>query len=193
MSFQAPPIPTPQNEHLKRTNKLFTVFYKKVKDSPSRLPKAQPVDTNSGFGSSSFMPNQPGNITCNRQQAQALPEDVDDAEYDGTEDPESDETEEDVDLEPARPPAKRMCTEPDSGNGGASRHSIPQRDAAGENRLLDTPASSYYRWHWLSYLTRTDLQSLNEVRIASAGNLKREIAKVEENITRTEANIENSS
>ncbi|KAG4269026.1 hypothetical protein FPRO04_12303 [Fusarium proliferatum] len=56
------------------------------------VPSAQPVDSNSAFGSSSFMPNQPGNITCNRQQAQALPEDVDDAEYDGTEDPESDKT-----------------------------------------------------------------------------------------------------
>ncbi|KAF5964836.1 hypothetical protein FCOIX_13235 [Fusarium coicis] len=72
--------------------------------------------------------------------------------------------------EPAVPSAQ---PEPDSGNGGVSRHSIPQRDAAGESRLLDTPP-------------------LDEVQLAYAEPLKCEIAKVEENITRTEANINNS-
>ncbi|SCV61228.1 uncharacterized protein FFFS_15797 [Fusarium fujikuroi] len=133
------------------------------------------------------------------QPAQALPEDVDDAEYDGAEDSESDEPEEDVDPGPTRPPAKRTCrvyrqltgdsspepsnvmggmiTEPDSGNGGTSRHSIPQRDAAGGSRLS----------------MHLQIQPLNEARIAYADNLKREIAEVKENITRTEANIDNSS
>ncbi|KAG4253842.1 hypothetical protein FPRO03_14237 [Fusarium proliferatum] len=59
------------------------------------VPSAQPVGSNSDFGSNSSMPNQPWSITRDRQQAQALPEDVDDAEYNGAEDPESDQPEED--------------------------------------------------------------------------------------------------
>ncbi|KAF5646164.1 hypothetical protein F52700_1854 [Fusarium sp. NRRL 52700] len=131
---------------------------------------------------------------------------VDDPEDDGAEDDaDGDAGDEEihgegVELEPAEPPAKRrlmvffnfspentqelsklmgdFIMGPDGGNGHgqASRHSIPQRNTARENRLLETPN-----------------QSMNEAQLAYADHLKREIAKVEENITRTEANINNSS
>ncbi|KAF5644964.1 hypothetical protein F25303_5783 [Fusarium sp. NRRL 25303] len=114
---------------------------------------------------------------------------VDDSEGGSDGDGGNEETQEEAELESAEPPAKRRLMVffnfsseniqelsklmgPTSGIGEPSRHSIPQRNAAGENRPLDTP---------------------NEVRRAYADHLKREIAKVEENITRTEANINNSS
>ncbi|KAF4945680.1 hypothetical protein FGADI_11733 [Fusarium gaditjirri] len=130
---------------------------------------------------------------------------VDGPEDDGADDEGDQEIQEEVELEPAEPPAKRRLmvffnfspentqelsklmgdyiTEPGNRRNGssnveASRHSIPKRNAqdAGAKRLLDTPN-----------------QSLNEVQLAYADYLKREIANLEEDISRTEANISNSS
>ncbi|KAF5577498.1 hypothetical protein FPANT_10378 [Fusarium pseudoanthophilum] len=126
---------------------------------------------------------------------------ADDSEDDGADDDADGgggDDQEEVELESAEPPAKRRLmvffnfspensqelsrlmgesiTEPGSGNGEALRHSFPQRNAGGGSRLLDAPN-----------------QSPNEPLLACTDHLKREIAKVEENITRTEANISNSS
>ncbi|KAF4495339.1 hypothetical protein FAGAP_8544 [Fusarium agapanthi] len=293
MCFEAPPVPAPQNEHAKRTNELFVVFYEEIGKwpwevidfSPQKwgqnlvsdftrllsvdLPKTDNVsleelieylhhnsaehpmvqyqyqlnmmliakatkwlaekreladdpDSDSDTDSDGSILNEPQNVTRNRKQARALRaatrtapvrsarkrpinysdrhhfqlHNVDDPEDDGAGDADGDggneETQEEVELESAEPPAKRRLMvffnfSPensqelsklmgDSGNGEALRHSIPQRNAAGGNHLLDTPN-----------------QSLNEVQLAYADHLKCEIAKVEENITRTEANINNSS
>ncbi|KAF5705114.1 hypothetical protein FGLOB1_8145 [Fusarium globosum] len=174
-------------------------------------------DPDSDADSDGSILNEPQNVTRHRRQARALRaatrsapirtarkrpinysdrhhfqlHNVDDSEGDDDGDGGNDETQEDVELESAEPAAKRRLMVffnfspeniqelskvmgPSGGNdkGDASRHSIAQRNAAGENRPLDTP---------------------NEVRHAYADHLKREITKVDEDITRTEANINNSS
>ncbi|EWG48851.1 hypothetical protein FVEG_08508 [Fusarium verticillioides 7600] len=123
---------------------------------------------------------------------------VDDSEDDGAEgaaDGGNEGPQEVVELESAEPPVKRRLMVffkfssentqelsrllgPGSGNGKAEalRHSIPQQNAGRGNRRLDTPN-----------------ESPNEAQLAYADHLKGEIAKVEENITRTEASINNSS
>ncbi|EXL99584.1 hypothetical protein NOF04DRAFT_5178 [Fusarium oxysporum II5] len=304
MCFEAPPVPAPQNEHAKRTNELFTVFYEELGKWPwevisfgprkwgqklvsgftrllsvdlpktdgvtleqlidflhdhsadhtmpqyryqlsmkliakatkwladkRELPSAQPHDSDSDSDSDGSILNEPQNVTRNKARARALHTDtrtapirtarkrpidyserryfqlhnVDGPEDDGAEDGGNEEIQEEVELEPAEPPAKKRLMvffnfspentqelsklmgdyitgpgNPRNGNGNveASRHSIPQRNApgAGEKRLLDTPN-----------------QSLNEVQLAYAEHLKREIMKLEEDISRTEANISNSS
>ncbi|KAF5705240.1 hypothetical protein FMUND_12183 [Fusarium mundagurra] len=303
MSFEAPPVPAPHNEHAKRTNELFVIFYEELGEWPwdvidfgprkwgqnlvsdftrllsVDLPKTKHVvtreelieylrhhsaehpkvqyqyqlnmmliakatkwlaekreladdsdsDSDSDPDSDGSILNEPQRVTRNRKQARALRaatrsacpirsarkrpinysdrhhfqlHNVDDAEDDvaeGDADGGSEETHEEVELESAEPPAKRRLmvffnfspentqelsklmgdsiTGPSgSGNGEAPQHSIPQRNAAGGNRFLDTPN-----------------QSLNDVQLAYADRLKREMARVEENITRTEANINNSS
>ncbi|KAF5592907.1 hypothetical protein FPCIR_5590 [Fusarium pseudocircinatum] len=297
MSYKAPPVPPPHNEHAKRTNELFVVFYEEIGKWPWQvidfgprkwgqnlvsgftrllsvdLPKTEGVSRkelieylrhhsaehpkiqyqyqlsmmliakatkwlaekreladDSGSESEKSILNEPRTITRNRKQARALRavnrssrpirsarkrpinysdrhhfqlHNADDPEDDGTDD-DADahggggNDQEEVELESGEPPAKRRLmvffnfspentqelsklmgdsiTEPGSSNGEALRHSIPQRNAARRNRLLDTPN-----------------QYLNEAQLAYADHLKREIAKVEENITRTEANINNSS
>ncbi|KAF5537005.1 hypothetical protein FMEXI_10141 [Fusarium mexicanum] len=291
MSFDAPPVPAPQNEHAKRTNELFVVFYEElgkwpwevIDFGPRRwgqnlvhdftrllsvdLPKTKNVshaelieylhhnsvdhpkvqyqyqlnmmliakatkwlaekreladpDPDSDTDSDGSILNEPQNVTRNRKQARALRaatrtapvrsarkrpinysdrhhfqlHNVDDTEDDGAgdadEDGRNEETQEEAELESAEPAAKRRLMvffnfSPENTHElsklmgdvttAGARHSIPQRNAAGGSPLLDTPN-----------------QSLNEVQIAYADHLKREIAKVEENITRTEANINNSS
>ncbi|KAG5745252.1 hypothetical protein H9Q70_012046 [Fusarium xylarioides] len=292
MSFDAPPVPAPQNEHAKRTNELFVVFYEEIGKwpwevidfSPRKwgqnlvsdftrllsvdLPKTENVslaelieylhhnsaehpkvqyqyqlnmmliakatkwlaekrelagdpDSDSDTDSDGSILNEPQNVTRNRKQARAARattrtapvrsarkrpinysdrhhfqlHNVDDPEDDSAEgaaDGGNEGPQEEVELESAEPPAKRRLmvffnfspenTQElsklmgDSGNSEALRLSIPQRNAAGGNHLLDTPN-----------------QSLNEVQLAYADHLKCEIAKVEENITRTEASINNSS
>ncbi|KAF4442681.1 hypothetical protein FACUT_1844 [Fusarium acutatum] len=295
MCFEAPPVPAPQNEHAKRTNELFTIFYEEIGKWPWEvidfgprkwgqnlvsdftrllsvdLPKTENVsieelieylhhnsaehpkvqyqyqlnmmliakatkwlaekreladdpDSDSDPDSDGSILNEPQSVTRNRKQARALRaatrsvrpirsarkrpinysdrhhfqlHNVHDPEDDGAEgeadgDGGNDQTQEEVELESAEPPVKRRLMVffnfspentqelsklmDDSGNCEASRHSILQRNAAGGNRLLDTPN-----------------QSLNEAQLAYADHLKREIAKVEENITSTEANINNSS
>ncbi|KAF5556465.1 hypothetical protein FPHYL_7966 [Fusarium phyllophilum] len=299
MSFKAPPVPAPQNEHAKRTNELFVVFYEELGKWPWEvidfgprkwgqnlvsdftrilsvdLPKTENVsreelieylrhnsaehpkiqyqyqlnmmliakatkwlaekreladnnsDSDPDSDSDGSILNQPRSVTRSKKQARALRaaarsarpvrsarkrpinysdrhhfqlHNVNDTEDDGAEGDGdgvggggNEETKEEVELESGEPPAKRRLMVfftfspentqelsklmgPGSGNGEAPRHSIPQRNAAGGNRLLDTPS-----------------QSLNDVQLAYADHLKREIAKVEENITRTEANINNSS
>ncbi|EMT71506.1 hypothetical protein FOC4_g10010010 [Fusarium odoratissimum] len=277
MCFEAPPVPAPQNEHAKRTNELFTVFYEELGKWPwevisfgprkwgqklvsgftrllsvdlpktdgvtleqlidflhdhsadhtmpqyryqlsmkliakatkwladkRELPSAQPHDSDSDSDSDGSILNEPQNVTRNKARARALHTDTRTA-HDGAEDGGNEEIQEEVELEPAEPPAKKRLMvffnfspentqelsklmgdyitgpgNPRNGNGNveASRHSIPQRNApgAGEKRLLDTPN-----------------QSLNEVQLAYAEHLKREIMKLEEDISRTEANISNSS
>ncbi|KAI7759791.1 hypothetical protein LZL87_009114 [Fusarium oxysporum] len=305
MCYEAPPVPAPQNEHAKRTNELFAIFYEELGKWPwevisfgprkwgqklvsdftrllsvdlpqtdgvtleelidylhdhsaehtmpqyryqlsmrliakatkwladkRELPSAQPHDSDSGSDSDGSILNEPQNVTRNKARARALHtatrtapirtarkrpigynercyfqlHNVDGPEDDGAEDVGNQEIQEEVELEPVEPPAKKRLmvffnfspentqelsklmgdyiTGPGdnprngSGNGEASRHSIPQRNApgAGGKRLLDTPN-----------------QSLNEVQLAYADHLKREIAKLEEDISRTEANISNSS
>ncbi|ENH75491.1 hypothetical protein FOC1_g10005464 [Fusarium oxysporum f. sp. cubense race 1] len=277
MCYEAPPVPAPENEHAKRTNELFTVFYEELGKWPwevisfgprrwgqklvsgftrllsvdlpktdgvtleqlidflhdhsadhtmpqyryqlsmkliakatkwladkRELPSAQPHDSDSDSDSDGSILNEPQNVTHNKARARALHTDTRTA-HDGAEDGGNEEIQEEVELEPAEPPAKKRLmvffnfspektqelsklmgdyiTGPGnlrngSGNVEASRHSIPQRNAlgAGEKRLLDTPN-----------------QSLNEVQLAYAEHLKREIAKLEEDISRTEASISNSS
>ncbi|KAF5560011.1 hypothetical protein FNAPI_4409 [Fusarium napiforme] len=293
MSFVAPSVPSPQNEHAKRTNELFVVFYEEIGKWPWEvidfgprkwgqnlvhdftrllsvdLPKTENVSltelieylhhnsaehpkvqyqyqlsmmliakatkwlaekrelADSDTDSDSSILNEPQNVTRNRKQARALRaatrsarpirsarkrpinysdrhhfqlHNVDDSEDDGAEgaaDGGNEGPQEEVELESAEPPAKRRLMvffnfSPEntqelsklmgnsipgpSGNGESSRHSVPQRNAAGGNRVLDTPN-----------------QSLNEAQLVYTDHLKREIAKVEENITRTEVNINNSS
>ncbi|KAF5244811.1 hypothetical protein FANTH_7635 [Fusarium anthophilum] len=284
MTFDAPPVPAPQNEHAKRTNELFVVFYVEIGKWPWEvidfgprkwgqnlvhdftrllsvdLPKTKNVshaelieylhhnsadhpkvqyqyqlnmiliakatkwlaekreladpDPDSDTDSDGSILNEPQNITRNRKQARALraatrtapvrsarkrPINYSDRHHfqlhnvDDTEDGRNEETQDEVELESAEPPAKRRLMvffnfSPENthelsklmgdvtATTAGARYSIPQRNAAGGNPLLDTPN-----------------QSLNEVQIAYADHLKREIAKVEENITRTEANINNSS
>ncbi|KAH7153952.1 hypothetical protein DER46DRAFT_536670, partial [Fusarium sp. MPI-SDFR-AT-0072] len=305
MCYEAPPVPAPQNEHAKRTNELFAIFYEELGKWPwevisfgprkwgqklvsdftrllsvdlpetdgvtleelidylhdhsaehtmpqyryqlsmrliakatkwladkRELPSAQPHDSDSDSDSDGSILNEPQNVTRNKARARALHtatrtapirtarkrpigynercyfqlHNVDGPEDDGAEDVGNQEIQEEVELEPVEPPAKKRLmvffnfspentqelsklmgdyiTGPGdnsrngSGNGEASRHSIPQRNApgAGGKRLLDTPN-----------------QSLNEVQLAYADHLKREIAKLEDDISRTEANISNSS
>ncbi|KAF5680264.1 hypothetical protein FDENT_8467 [Fusarium denticulatum] len=292
MSFKAPAVPPPHNEHAKRTNELFMVFYEEIGKWPWQvidfgprkwgqnlvsgftrllsvdLPKTESVtsvtrkelieylrhhsaehpmiqyqyqlsmmliakatkwlaekreladDSESGSDSDGSILNEPQSITRNRKQARALrvanrssrpvrsarkrPINYSDRHHfqlHNADDPEDDgadnyadrgggnnQTQEEVELESAEPPAKRRLmvffnlspentqelsrlmgdsiTGP-SGNDESSRHSISQRNIQN--------------------------QSLNEAQLAYADHLKREIAKVEENITRTETNINNSS